>query len=876
MNRNFTGKILIGLCFCLLCFNSHCRFIGKDEYKIRGTGSLRLLDQLGSMEIISSPFQAIRDTFPSIEEEFAGRLKPVLNVSRDRQQTFSFTTQSSILGISERIKPEGMHILLNNRELRFSTEGEKSDVSWTWIDAQRSVNIRFEKGFNPTFKCLIMEEDKALDFDTHFPDAAVTIQITARRNWHPLEMDIRIDGRLIESKTVKRRYQTYAIPVRIPSGIHTVSIKPRVAARLQAEERPTPPRLLINDIQILAQNDLVLFFTPPGKRDELLNGTIRISYLSDRLATGEAHPNSELYWIKNDPSYNLNELEENPEKVKKKISLEDLSLDVLMAPPESEYAFDLDIPPGAAIKFGLGIFEAKGFGKKESVKFAIDTELNNVRSRIYEKVFVSDSRPMREQLVFERVDLKDLAGRKAKLILTTQHESQESHVLSFWHNPVIFQPSLQNPKIILVSLDTLRADHLGCYGYDRNTTPNLDTLAREGVVFTSAYAQSSWTLPSHVSLLYSLNSASHQVYYADQKIDTSLPSIADLLRQSGYQTFAITSGGYVSRIFGFDDGFDWYDEPLDKSKDPLGQFEAERLFAYTAEWLKKNKDSQFFLFLHTYQPHGPYYCPSPWNELFLPQQAEWHKMDLTQFWASRGKDYAFTPGEIANIVALYDGEIRYTDEMLIKPLINLLKFLNIYDETLILITSDHGEEFYEHKGWLHGRALYDESIRVPLIMRFPQAQFKDLRIATKCRSIDIMPTILDIASVKYDQDSIDGQSLMSMVLGKEKNHRSFISDLAHQDVPVPCPALVASNTDNLKVIINKSDKEGTKNIEVYDLTHDPGEKTDRILDYGKVISNFVKMIDVYYRDKKKISRKIGHLEIDEKLREKLRALGYIQ
>ncbi len=875
MKRNITKTIMIGFCSYLICVNSHCHFFGRNDYKMRRTESMRLIDKLGMKELIFTPFHALQDTFLPLEEELTGRLKPVLIGPEGKQKAYSCTTQNSILGFSDRINPAGMEVSLNNRELSFWPGLDNSDVTWKWIDTQSNINIRIDKSFNPTFKCLILEEGKAFDFDAHFPDAPVTIEISARRNWHPLEFDIDIDGRFIQSKAVKRRYRTFSIPLHIPPGVHTVSLKPRISSGFQEKEKPTPPRLLINEVQILSQKDLILFIAPPGKQAELLNGRIRTKYLSDRLETGLAHPNLELYRIKNDPVFDLPDQDENPEKVKKKILLEDLSLDVLMAPPESKYEFNVKIRPGCALEFGLGIFNIKGFEKEQSVKFAIDIGDNNQQKRLYEKVFVSDSRPMRDQLVFEHIDLEDFANKYVKLIFTTVHESQEKKVLAFWQNPVIIKPSLQNPKIILVSLDTLRADHLGSYGYKRNTSPNLDALAKEGILFTHTYAQSSWTLPSHVSLLYSLNSASHQVYYADQRIDTSLPSIANFLQQDGYQTFAITSGGYVSRIFGFDDGFVWYDEPLDKSKDPLGQFEAERLFSYTSEWLKKNRDNPFFLFLHTYQTHGPYYCPSPWNEQFLQQDAEWHKMDLTQFWASHGKDYTFAPEELANIVSLYDGEIRYTDEMLIKPLINLLKSLDIYDETLILITSDHGEEFYEHKGWLHGRALYDESIRVPLIIKFPQSKFKEKRITTKCRLIDIMPTILDIASVKYDKSMIEGQSLMPIILGKEKKHRSFISDLAHQDVPAPCPALIASNTGDLKVILTRSEKEETKNIEVYDLKNDPEERADRLLDHGKIIRNFVKMIDAYYREKKKILRNIDLIKMDENQKEKLRALGYI-
>lgn len=875
MHRIPAGKILLVIFLCSLCFHSHCRLFSRKDYKMKGTGTLRLIDKLGADELIASPFRSLRASFLPIEEEPSGRLRPAAYASETNFQTYVFTTRSSVLGFNESANPEGMTISLNNRILNFWTESDKTDVTWKWVDTQRNLNIRFDKNYNPTFKCLILEEGKAFEFDTHFPEAPAMLEVRARRNWHPLELDIYIDDRRITSETVKRRYRAHTIPLRIASGVHRVSIKPRVSTLMNTPKKATPPRILINEVRIRSDNDVILFFAPPDKEAELLEGQIQIRYLSDRTEAGKPHPNLELYRMRSDPAFDVNDQSSNPEGVKKKIALEDLSLEVLMAPPKSQFEFDVHIPPGGALKFGLGIFLSKYLESKQSVKFAIDCLANKGRSRLYEKNFVSDSRPLREQLSFESIDLEEFADKRVKLIFMTEQESQEEKALSFWYNPVITQPSRKNPKIILISLDTLRADHLGCYGYHRDTSPNLDALARDGVFFTHCYAQSSWTLPSHVSLLYSLNSASHQVYYSDQRIDVSMASLADFLRREGYQTSAMTSGGYVSRIFGFDDGFDWYDEPLDKSKDPLGQYEAERLFAHTSEWLKENKDDQFFLFLHTYQPHGPYICPSPWNELFLQPGAEWDKMDLTQFWASRGKDYSFRPEEIANIVSLYDGEIRYTDEMLIKPLIALLKSLGVYDETLIIITSDHGEEFYEHTGWLHGRALYDESIRVPLIVKFPRSQFKGTQVAAKCRLIDVMPTILDVASIKFDKSLLEGQTLISMILGKEKKHRSFISDLAHQNVSVPCPTLIASNSGNLKVIITKSEKEGIKDLEVYDLEKDPEEKTNSILNHGKLIRDFVKMIDAYYREKKKLVRDISLIHMDERQKEKLRALGYI-
>ena len=875
MKLNPLRFLIISIVLLLMYTSFHCHFVKQASYKMEKPQSLRLIDRLTAKELIKSPFSDILQIFRSVQEDLTDKLKPYPEATASGQKVWSATTEYSVLGHNENIIPEGMELYLDEHNLGFWADSSNQEISWKWVETYQDLNLQFDDSFNPTFQCVILEENKPLSFDAYFPDAPVKMEITARRNWHPIDLDIQIDGQSIETKSISRSYQTFGVPIQASAGTHRLILTPKISNRIQSPDRSTPPRLLISKVRILTQNDLILFFVPKTKQEEFLAGEIKAMYLSDQTESGEDHSYLDYFRMKHSFVLDPYEQKQNPEKIKKKITRDNLSIDVLMAPPESQYAFEVKIPPSSSLEFGTGIYNDKKIEEKLSVKFKVDLEAKGLRKQLYENALVLNSKPMKDQLVLEQVDLSAFAGKKVKLTFTTESTSSEKAVLSFWVNPVIIQPSFENPKIILISLDTLRADHLGCYGYDRETSPNLDTLAQESILFTHTYAQSSWTLPSHVSMLFSLNSASHQVYYPDQKIDSSLPSIANFLKREGYLTYAMTSGGYVSSIFGFAKGFDWYDEPLDKSKDPLGQYEAERLYAHTSEWLRNNKDKPFFLFLHTYQTHGPYYCPSPWNERFLEEKAEWTRMDLTQFFESRGDNYTFSPEEIANVVSLYDGEIRYTDDMLIKPLVSLLKDLNIYDNTLIIITSDHGEEFHDHEGWLHGRNLYEESIRVPLIIKFPNSEFKGKKLTANCSLIDIMPTILEIASVKYNKKSIEGKSLMDMVLDKEKKSRSFISDLAHRDVPHPCPSLIASNDGDLKVIIEKS-KESIKSIKVYNLQNDPLEKTDIFRDHRKWAREFIKKIEDYYQDKKKILRKIGFIKMDKAQEERLRALGYLR
>ena len=212
--------------------------------------------------------------------------------------------------------------------------------------------------------------------------------------------------------------------------------------------------------------------------------------------------------------------------------------------------------------------------------------------------------------------------------------------------------------------------------------------------------------------------------------------------------------------------------------------------------------------------------------------------------------------------------------MLIKPLLSYLKELGIYDNTLIIITSDHGEEFYEHNGWLHSNTLYEEILRVPLLIKFPNSEFKGTHIKTRCRSIDILPTILDAVSVKYDKNAIDGKSLMRLISGNETKDRIYVSDVAFKNIPVPCPALIATNRENLKFIFEKS-KTGIKDIEIYDLGKDVYEKKNLFPKFEKIGEEVRISLDEYYKIRLKTKRKIENLKLDEKMKEKLRALGYL-
>ena len=871
MDKKFIIKFLVLFVLLSVFPVVHC-----NNLKTKNEGLIRLIDRLKASNVISTPFTDVIKNFELIKEDLSGKLDCLHELSTSKQKVWAATTSNPILSGEKNAKPHGMEVFINSNKINHLEESDMNSVRWKWIDTARDVDFRDDEKFRRIYNCLIIDEEDSYSFDTFFPGAQVELEISARRNWHPVDMQIYFNDKLVAKEKVKKTQELFNISQNPPAGMYRITIKSSVSERIEEKKKPTPPRLLIYRIQVKTQNDLILFFVPSNLQSDFLSNAVKTQYHSGKTKPSDENKYLHLYNMKHDFILDKFDQKVNPENIKKNIVLDNLSLDVLMAPPKTEFEFKLNIPPKSFLEFGIGIFSYQKISTSLLAKFKIIIELDKIKTVLYEKIFHLNPGNKKEQLIFKKIDLTPFAKKKIKLtFITEKPEGSESIALSFWSNPVIYQSISESSKIILISLDTLRADHLGCYGYNRATSPNIDDFANDSVLFENVYAQSPWTLPSHISMLFSLNSANHQVYYDNQKIDSSLPSLASHLKNHGYLTYAFTGGGYVSSLYGFSKGFDWYDEPVGGKYAPLDINEAEKLFNNTSGWLKNNQNKQFFLFLHTYQTHGPYNCPSPWNEMFLDNNSTWKKLNLKALLETKGNDKLFTPEEIQNIIDLYDGEIRYTDEMLIKPLLSLLKETGIYNDSLIIITSDHGEEFFDHKGWLHGHNLYDEQIRVPLLIKFPHSEFKGKKIKTKCRLIDIMPTVLETVSVKYKKSNLDGKNLIDLILGKEIEDRIFISDLSFKNVHNPLPVLVATNRKDIKLILEKS-AQGIKNIEIFDLSKDPKEKNNIFRKQRKLGQEIIKSIDDYYRNKLRIQRKKELVILDEKLKEKLRALGYLK
>jgi arylsulfatase A-like enzyme len=373
-------------------------------------------------------------------------------------------------------------------------------------------------------------------------------------------------------------------------------------------------------------------------------------------------------------------------------------------------------------------------------------------------------------------DLDELAGRTVSFSVTAEGESSLS--LALCGSPLITaQGEGPDLNVILVSLDTLRFDRLGCYGYEEDLSPNLDRLAREGVLFTNAYAHAAFTLPSHASLFTSLYPSLHgaEDMTGVQKLPENVELMARILARNGMNTASFNGGGLISHEFGFHRGFDLYCE-----KDPLAdrffQGAGEGSFGQALQWIEEMRDEAFFLFLHTYMVHD--YLPPPdvakAFEEKLPPSYEISRKTLETIRQKHYHGDGMSGDDLAYLEVMYNATIVAADRMM-GELLDHLESMGLEDRTLIIVTSDHGEEFLEHEGILHGFTLYEEMIHVPLIIKGPGMK-QGVKAISAVGQVDILPTILDLLGVEEDV-FLAGRSLAPLLQGRDLEARPVYAEV---------------------------------------------------------------------------------------------------
>ncbi|MDP6932732.1 MAG: sulfatase, partial [Myxococcota bacterium] len=323
----------------------------------------------------------------------------------------------------------------------------------------------------------------------------------------------------------------------------------------------------------------------------------------------------------------------------------------------------------------------------------------------------------------------------------------------------VLQGSLDRANVVLISIDTLRRDHLSLYGYDRETSPNLDALAARGITFERAVSASHWTAPAHASLLSGLHPDEHGLvqYPEPGALHEDVPMLAERLVEAGYQTAAFVGGSYVSEKLGLGQGFEYWHEERTR---------AERRFEQAADWLDSRDPTRpFFLFVHTYEVHEPYDPPSPHDQHWQTGDPPEADVDLRgQISKLYNKGFRPTSEQLRHLEALYDGEIRYTDAQL-GLFLERLGVSGLDEETLVVVTSDHGEQFMDHGGLAHG-ALYGELIGVPLVLSHPVLDLWGVpRVEQVTPAIDLVPTLLDLLDIRLPSGEVSGQSRLAALAG---------------------------------------------------------------------------------------------------------------
>ncbi|MFQ5457787.1 MAG: sulfatase, partial [Myxococcota bacterium] len=321
-------------------------------------------------------------------------------------------------------------------------------------------------------------------------------------------------------------------------------------------------------------------------------------------------------------------------------------------------------------------------------------------------------------------------------------------------------------NVVLISIDALGAKHVGAYGYDRNTTPSLDRFARAGTLFLYAYAQQMHTLSSHLTLMTGLYPHAHGAS-PKRVASPRATTLAEVLRAHGFTTAAFTGKvGYAGPRFGLGRGFDLYRTGTGDGADENGP---------RFEWLEAqararaaDPDHRFFLFAHFYDVHSdfktdvPYYAPPPYGLLFLPEGLHWEHRGDTSLIEKLYKSKKVTDEDRRVLTALYDGGVLYTDEQVLGPLLEKLRALGFDDETLVIVTADHGEEIFEHGEGIHQQP-YEETARVPLVLRGPGIP-RGLRLPWLAELVDVMPTVLSLLSLPVPPQ-VQGDDLAPLLRG---------------------------------------------------------------------------------------------------------------
>ena len=551
-------------------------------------------------------------------------------------------------------------------------------------------------------------------------------------------------------------------------------------------------------------------------------------------------------------------------------------------------SFPVTVPQNGFLHFGMGIA-----AKDAPVKFEVS--VSGVAGEMFSKVITDP-----EVWDDGAINLARWSGKKINLQLRT--ESEHAGAVALWANPILSSSKLPAlPNVLIYTVDTLRADHASLYHYQRDTTPFLSKFGANGVVFEDCQAQSTWTKSSIASMMTSLYSFTHGIMNDSGTIPPGAATIAEQLREAGYVTASIVASPFVGRSTGLERGFDYLMEfPVirrQRNARTDGETDSGALNRVIFPWLDRHHDEPFFLYAHSTDPHAPYGPPPPFDAKFAnpAQNAEFNR-NYARFRTNHeyGGGAMISPEMcqkagingnrfLGQAVDRYDAEVLHNDYSF-ELLIDKLKQLGVLDNTLIIVMSDHGEEFWDHGWTAHGHTVYQELTHAVLLLWNPSLLPTPRRVKEPVQLIDVMPTIFDLLKLKAPP-IMEGQSLEPLARGHHFQRSGLV--IASRFAAAQPIGLVPENaTDSFAIIDehwkfiyrNKSAHTGAKKVELYDRSSDRAERHDVSGEHPDLIQERTAALSQWIQAQNKIRSLVGHpgqSSLDQQTIDRLRSLGYL-
>ncbi len=397
-------------------------------------------------------------------------------------------------------------------------------------------------------------------------------------------------------------------------------------------------------------------------------------------------------------------------------------------------------------------------------------------------------------------------------------------------------------NIIVIAVDALQAKHTSYMGYNRKTTPYIDQLASQSVVFTQAISPASWTVPTYLSIFSSKYPSVHGLVNryklfgkTQQKLNNfstenpTLEVMAEILKKNGFKTGGFTGDSGLGKVLGYNKGFDEY---FDET--PFGGF--QQSIPQALNWLDKVSQDKFFLFLHGYDPHGQYNIPDNYTAKYAEMWAKKTKYLGTKSEQAKIREQGLqndkielTQDDINFWNGWYDSKILNADER-VGNFLKIISEKKIKRKTIIVLLSDHGTEFYEHKKFDHGHTLYDELLHVPFMISVPG--IKPTKVSSQVSTLDLLPTLLDIAGIKINKQQFDGRSLLQAFYHKSLNSADVYSETDYRNMTHKRSIRTANGWKYIMTLESGED-------ELYDIKNDPQELLNKV-DQNKKLANKLK------------------------------------